>query len=231
MALPKLNSEPKYELIIPSLKKKVKFRPFLVKEEKVLMIAMESGDQKDALNAILDTISVCIQDKINLNTLTTFDVEYLFVQIRAKSIGESVTLEGTCSACGHKQDVKLNLETVTIDKVSEDLEDTFEVGSGIKIKVKPMRFIDSTSVTEINITEIIGKMIDTIYDDENLYNASEYTKSDLDDFVNQLPRSVLTDIEKYIKGLPKLITTVEFVCEKCGHHNKYVLEGFQDFFV
>ena len=180
---------------------------------------------------MMDVVNECTFKALNINRLPTFDVEYLFVQIRAKSIGESVTLEGTCSACGHKQDVKLNLETVTIDKVSEDLEDTFEVGSGIKIKVKPMRFIDSTSVTEINITEIIGKMIDTIYDDENLYNASEYTKSDLDDFVNQLPRSVLTDIEKYIKGLPKLITTVEFVCEKCGHHNKYVLEGFQDFFV
>jgi DNA-directed RNA polymerase subunit M/transcription elongation factor TFIIS len=180
---------------------------------------------------MMDVVNECTFKALNINRLPTFDVEYLFVQIRAKSIGESVTLEGTCSECGHKQEVKLNLETVTIDKVSEDLEDTFEVGSGIKIKVRPMRFIDSTSVAEINITELIGKMIDTIYDDENIYNASEYTRSDLDEFVNQLPRSVLTNIENYIKGLPKLITTVEFVCEKCGHQNKYVLEGFQDFFV
>ena len=230
MALPKVET-PRYSVILPSTGKEIQFRPFLVKEEKVLLMAAESQDQKQYITAMMDVVNECTFKALNINRLPTFDVEYLFVQIRAKSIGESVTLEGTCSACGHKQDGKLNLETVTIDKVSEDLEDTFEVGSGIKIKVKPMRFIDSTSVTEINITEIIGKMIDTIYDDENLYNASEYTKSDLDDFVNQLPRSVLTDIEKYIKGLPKLITTVEFVCEKCGHHNKYVLEGFQDFFV
>ena len=230
MALPKVET-PRYSVILPSTGKEIQFRPFLVKEEKVLLMAAESQDQKQYITAMMDVVNECTFKALNINRLPTFDVEYLFVQIRAKSIGESVTLEGTCSACGHKQDVKLNLETVTIDKVSEDLEDTFEVGSGIKIKVKPMRFIDSTSVTEINITEIIGKMKDTIYDDENLYNASEYTKSDLDDFVNQLPRSVLTDIEKYIKGLPKLITTVEFVCEKCGHHNKYVLEGFQDFFV
>ena len=230
MALPKVET-PRYSVILPSTGKEIQFRPFLVKEEKVLLMAAESLDQKQYITAMMDVVNECTFKALNINRLPTFDVEYLFVQIRAKSIGESVTLEGTCSACGHKQDVKLNLETVTIDKVSEDLEDTFEVGSGIKIKVKPMRFIDSTSVTEINITEIIGKMIDTIYDDENLYNASEYTESDLDDFVNQLPRSVLTDIEKYIKGLPKLITTVEFVCEKCGHHNKYVLEGFQDFFV
>ena len=230
MALPKVET-PRYSVILPSTGKEIQFRPFLVKEEKVLLMAAESQDQKQYITAMMDVVNECTFKALNINRLPTFDVEYLFVQIRAKSIGESVTLEGTCSACGHKQDVKLNLETVTIDKVSEDLEDTFEVGSGIKIKVKPMRFIDSTSVTEINITEIIGKMIDTIYDDENLYNASEYTKSDLDDFVNQLPRSVLTDIEKYIKGLPKLITTVEFVCEKCGHHNKYVLVGFQDFFV
>ena len=230
MALPKVET-PRYSVILPSTGKEIQFRPFLVKEEKVLLMAAESQDQKQYITAMMDVVNEFTFKALNINRLPTFDVEYLFVQIRAKSIGESVTLEGTCSACGHKQDVKLNLETVTIDKVSEDLEDTFEVGSGIKIKVKPMRFIDSTSVTEINITEIIGKMIDTIYDDENLYNASEYTKSDLDDFVNQLPRSVLTDIEKYIKGLPKLITTVEFVCEKCGHHNKYVLEGFQDFFV
>ena len=230
MALPKVET-PRYSVILPSTGKEIQFRPFLVKEEKVLLMAAESQDQKQYITAMMDVVNECTFKALNINRLPTFDVEYLFVQIRAKSIGESVTLEGTCSACGHKQDVKLNLETVTIDKVSEDLEDTFEVGSGIKIKVKPMRFIDSTSVAEINITELIGKMIDTIYDDENLYNASEYTKSDLDDFVNQLPRSVLTDIEKYIKGLPKLITTVEFVCEKCGHHNKYVLEGFQDFFV
>ena len=230
MALPKVET-PRYSVILPSTGKEIQFRPFLVKEEKVLLMAAESQDQKQYITAMMDVVNECTFKALNINRLPTFDVEYLFVQIRAKSIGESVTLEGTCSACGHKQDVKLNLETVTIDKVSEDLEDTFEVGSGIKIKVKPMRFIDSTSVTEINITEIIGKMIDTIYDDENIYNASEYTNSDLDDFVNQLPRSVLTDIEKYIKGLPKLITTVEFVCEKCGHHNKYVLEGFQDFFV
>ena len=229
MALPKVET-PRYSVILPSTGKEIQFRPFLVKEEKVLLMAAESQDQKQYITAMMDVVNECTFKALNINRLPTFDVEYLFVQIRAKSVGESVTLEGTCSACGHKQDVKLNLETVTIDRVSEDLEDTFEVGSGIKIKVKPMRFIDSTSVTEINITEIIGKMIDTIYDDENLYNASEYTKSDLDDFVNQLPRSVLTDIEKYIKGLPKLITTVEFVCEKCGHHNKYVLEGFQDFF-
>lgn len=230
MALPKVET-PRYSVILPSTGKEIQFRPFLVKEEKVLLMAAESQDQKQYITAMMDVVNECTFKALNINRLPTFDVEYLFVQIRAKSIGESVTLEGTCSACGHKQDVKLNLETVTIDKVSEDLEDTFEVGSGIKIKVKPMRFIDSTSVAEINITELIGKMIDTIYDDENIYNASEYTKSDLDDFVNQLPRSVLTDIEKYIKGLPKLITTVEFVCEKCGHHNKYVLEGFQDFFV
>ena len=230
MALPKVET-PRYSVILPSTGKEIQFRPFLVKEEKVLLMAAESQDQKQYITAMMDVVNECTFKALNINRLPTFDVEYLFVQIRAKSIGESVTLEGTCSACGHKQDVKLNLETVTIDKVSEDLEDTFEVGSGIKIKVKPMRFIDSTSVAEIKITELIGKMIDTIYDDENIYNASEYTKSDLDDFVNQLPRSVLTDIEKYIKGLPKLITTVEFVCEKCGHHNKYVLEGFQDFFV
>ena len=230
MALPKVET-PRYSVILPSTGKEIQFRPFLVKEEKVLLMAAESQDQKQYITAMMDVVNECTFKALNINRLPTFDVEYLFVQIRAKSIGESVTLEGTCSACGHKQDVKLNLETVTIDKVSEDLEDTFEVGAGIKIKVRPMRFIDSTSVAEINITELIGKMIDTIYDDENIYNASEYTKSDLDDFVNQLPRSVLTDIEKYIKGLPKLITTVEFVCEKCGHHNKYVLEGFQDFFV
>jgi DNA-directed RNA polymerase subunit M/transcription elongation factor TFIIS len=230
MALPKVET-PRYSVILPSTGKEIQFRPFLVKEEKVLLMAAESQDQKQYITAMMDVVNECTFKALNINRLPTFDVEYLFVQIRAKSIGESVTLEGTCSECGHKQEVKLNLETVTIDKVSEDLEDTFEVGSGIKIKVRPMRFIDSTSVAEINITELIGKMIDTIYDDENIYNASEYTRSDLDDFVNQLPRSVLTDIEKYIKGLPKLITTVEFVCEKCGHQNKYVLEGFQDFFV
>ena len=134
MALPKLNSEPKYELIIPSLNKKVKFRPFLVKEEKVLMIAMESGNQKDALSAILDTISVCIQDEIDLNALTTFDVEYLFLQLRSKSVGETAKLSLKCEKCETANPVSVKLDDLNINM--PDVESKIQLDANISVELQ-----------------------------------------------------------------------------------------------
>src|SRR6056300_818118 len=115
MALPKLNETPKYEVEIPSTGKTVRFRPYLVKEEKVLMMAFESGDQKAALRAIVDTIEACIVDKIDATNLATFDVEYLFTQIRSKSVGESSTLMIKCKECEKQNEYKFDVSQVNVN--------------------------------------------------------------------------------------------------------------------
>src|SRR5210317_1903295 len=112
MALPKLNDTPKYDIVIPSTKANVKFRPFLVKEQKVLLIAMESQDQTQILNAIVDTIRACAQSDINVAKLTAFDIEYLFTKIRSKSVGEKATVAIKCSECEHSNKVDVNLDKI-----------------------------------------------------------------------------------------------------------------------
>ena len=114
MALPKLNDTPKYSVKIPSTQKTVRFRPFLVKEEKVLLLAMESDDTKDIVLAILDTISACVADNIDVKKLTTYDVEYLFTQIRAKSVGETTSVSIECESCKEKNQVTVDINSIQV---------------------------------------------------------------------------------------------------------------------
>ena len=111
MALPKLNSVPQYSCNIPSTKETVKYRPYLVKEEKILMIAFETGDQKAALNAIINTLQACIEGDVSVSDLTTFDVEYLFTLVRSRSVGENAKILVPCGSCGHKNEIDISYQT------------------------------------------------------------------------------------------------------------------------
>ena len=231
MALPKLNSEPKYELIIPSLKKKVKFRPFLVKEEKVLMIAMESGDQKDALNAILDTISVCIQDKINLNTLTTFDVEYLFLQLRAKSIGETAKVNIKCTKCGTPNTVSIKLDDINIEL--PEIENTVKLDEKVSVELQWPPFKGLTEVNTENSTEsafeMIANCIKIIYTEDERINVSEVSKEEIKEFLESMNSEQFSKLRDYIDQLPKLKHDVAFCCKNCATSNNVTLEGVESF--
>ena len=231
MALPKLNSEPKYELIIPSLKKKVKFRPFLVKEEKVLMIAMESGDQKDALNAILDTISVCIQDKINLNTLTTFDVEYLFLQLRAKSIGETAKVNIKCTKCGTPNTVSIKLDDINIEL--PEIENTVKLDEKVSVELQWPPFKGLTEVNTDNSTESAFEMIANcnkiIYTEDERINVSEVSKEEIKEFLESMNSEQFSKLRDYIDQLPKLKHDVAFCCKNCATSNNVTLEGVESF--
>ena len=231
MALPKLNSEPKYELIIPSLKKKVKFRPFLVKEEKVLMIAMESGDQKDALNAILDTISVCIQDKINLNTLTTFDVEYLFLQLRAKSIGETAKVNIKCTKCGTPNTVSIKLDDINIEL--PEIENTVKLDEKVSVELQWPPFKGLTEVNTDNSTEsafeMIANCIKIIYTEDERINVSEVSKEEIKEFLESMNSEQFSKLRDYIDQLPKLKHDVAFCCKNCATSNNVTLEGVESF--
>ena len=129
MALPKLNTAPNYEMVIPSSGKKVRFRPFLVKEQKAMMIAAESNDNKVMFRSILDVLLACIEDKVYKNQLTSFDVEYMFLQMRSKSVGESSQVRVKCSECNEFNDLSINLEQIKVDveKTTEKVQLTDDI--------------------------------------------------------------------------------------------------------
>ena len=135
MALPKLNDAPKYEIAVPSTGQKVRYRPYLVKEEKVLMLAMESQDQRSALNAIVDTIESCVQDDLNTKDLTTFDVEYLFTQIRSKSVGETAKIGVTCTHCDQQNEIEIKLDDIKVGN-PDGLETNIELTDNITLLMR-----------------------------------------------------------------------------------------------
>ena len=153
MALPKLNDKPKYELTIPSTGKKVKYRPYLVKEEKILMMALESGDKNSALNAVIDTIEACVSDKVDRTQLALFDIEYMFIMIRSKSVGEISEVGIKCTSCHAVNEISIQLDNVQVKK--PDGSNEIELSDTIMLKMKYPSFSDVASLEgkEISATE------------------------------------------------------------------------------
>ena len=208
MALPKLNDVPKYELTIPSTGKTITFRPFLVKEQKILLMAMETKDQKQMLQAVSDTIDACLYDKINVRTLATFDIEYIFTQIRAKSVGESTEVSLICSECEHPNPVNINLE---------------------EIKVDTSEIIDSLVVLNDQYTVQLMSL-DKLITEEEQIDFNDETEEEIKGFIESLNNEQFTKIMDYVNSLPTVSHDVDFKCENCGKENKVTMRGLQDFF-
>jgi len=238
MPLPKI-STPTYELEIPSSKKTIKYRPFLVKEEKVLIIAMESEDSKQIANAVKDVISACILTRgVKVDELSTFDIEYLFLNIRGKSVGEDVEVLITCPDDNITQvPTLINLDEIQVqvsDEHSRDikLDDTLM----LRMKYPSMdEFIKSnfTAGTEIGVTEtfdLIAACIEQVYSEEESWAAKDCTKKELLEFVEQLSSKQFKEIEKFFDTMPKLSHTITVKNPKTGVESEVVLEGLTSFF-
>lgn len=235
MALPKLNNFPKYEIVIPSTQQKVRFRPYLVKEEKVLMMAMESQDQRQILSAVVDTIEACIEDPIKRKQLTTFDVEYLFTQIRSKSVGEVAAIGIKCSECKHQNKVEVKLDDIDI-KVPK-VNNTFEIQPGISIKMRwpiydsmmSMAAASSESVTQQTF-DLIAECIDQVITEEEIISLKEEPKEEVQQFLESLSGTAFAKIRSFIDNMPRMKYQAKFTCESCKHDNMVTLEGINDFF-
>lgn len=237
MPLPKI-ATPTYELILPSTKKVIKFRPFLVKEEKILIIAQESEDPKQITNAVKDVISNCILTRgVKIDNLATFDIEYLFLNIRGKSVGESVEVLITCPDDGvTKVPVEINLEDIKVEidpKHSKDikLDDSFT----LRMRYPSMNeFIKNNFIEDqMDITQtfdLISSCIDTVYNDEESWSASECTKKELLEFLDQLSPSQFRQVEMFFETMPKLSHKLTLKNPKTGVENLIVLEGLSSFF-
>ena len=230
MALPKLEV-PKYTMTLPSSGEVIEYRPFLVKEEKNLMIAQETGEGNTVFNALKDIVKACTFNKLDVDKVATYDMEYAFVKIRSKAVGETADIQITCEESGKKVPVTINLDDVYIKK-ADDFESekvikiTKDVGMTLQpIKVNQLNKIDSST----DLTTTIKTLIKNIYDADNVYPVEDSTDVELDEFVESLPHKILQEVNEYLLGQPKLALDVEFT-GPTGYKNKQTITGFQDFF-
>jgi hypothetical protein len=236
MALPKLNV-PTYELVVPSTDEKIKYRPFLVKEEKLLLIAMESGKNKDILRGVQDIVDACTFNKLKLGDLPMFDIEYIFLQIRSKAVGEVSTLRVLCKDDGEtyaKVEVDLTKIEVQVDDAhTNKIELSDEMGVIMKYPT-----IDSFAengiedMTPSNMIDVIVTCISQIYDKkgEEVFDAKDSTKQELIDFVEQMNTQQFADVQKFFDTMPKLQHEITVENPKTKKKSKVVLSGLSDFF-
>lgn len=235
MALPKLNQSPQYELEVPSTKQKIHFRPYLVKEEKILMLAHESNSQNEQINAVINTIQACVQENLNINSLPTFDIDYIFTKIRTKSVGETTRLKYGCTHCDHKEnEVEINLDTVVVD--IPDVNNTIQVTDDVTVIVdyptyKTMMQIDEQiRDTGAGLIEIIARSIKQINTEEEVILSKDCKPEELTEFVDSMTSDQFKKIADYFQVMPQVKIDHEFVCSGCNQNNKIEIRGLENFF-
>jgi len=240
MALPKIDT-PVYELDLPLSKKHVRFRPFLVKEQKNLLMAMESGDSKSIEQNVKQVLNNCtITEGIDIEKLPVLDVEYYFLNLRARSVGEIVENKYRCdnqvegSACGNIMETSLNLLDIKIEDVKEN-NDVIQLTDTISIKLKYPEFSVINKLSKLtNVSDIAFEMIadsvEYIYDGEQFYYAKETTTEELVEFIENLNQQQFAKIEDFFANLPKLEKKIEMKCSRCGFEHRLDVEGLESFF-
>ena len=237
MALPKIEV-PTYELTLPSEDKKIKYRPFLVREEKILYIAMETGQNKEMINALKDVVGACTFDVLNVDRLPIFDIEYLFLQIRAKSVSEITKFRAICP-----DDGKTYVETeVDLTKVEVQVDDEHtnrivldtQRNLGLVLKYPTLKNYDvGTGVKNFEIEEVFTVLIDCIdhiFEGDKIYPAKDTTKTELKEFVENLPQEAFANIRVFFDTMPKLRHEIEVTNPNTGKTSKVMLQGIADFF-
>lgn len=221
----------KHRIELPSTGEKIEFRPFLVKEQKLLLIAT-NGDAEQQITAMNEVIRACTFGKINPEKLPAFDAEYLFLNIRAHSVGESVNVVMTCS-CEAKQDAKLDVTSIKVDRHPEHNK-VIDVDGNVSIEMRYPTLTDlSTMQAEANIEGIINLIansIDSIWEGEERYAATDYTAAELIEFVENLNPATLDRLENFFATMPILRHKMEWDCKECGKHNDVTMEGMNSFF-
>lgn len=245
MALPKIKS-PIYDLTLPSTGESFTYRPFLVKEQKILLMALESEDQTEMLRAIKQIITNCVVEEVDVDTLPMFDLEYVFLKLRAKSVGEIVDLKighpfgknSDDEECEHKTDYQLNLMEVEVHKEEEHTSKILldeETGVGIVLKYPTLSLAneiqDAAEKSQIEIiTDMVVTCVDMIYDAEEVYPSSESTQEEISEFLNDLSQEQFEKVTNFFTTMPKLKHIIEWKCEACGKDETVELEGMANFF-
>ena len=232
MALP-IVEVPKYSVTIPSTGESVVYRPYLVKEEKILMIAMESENQEQVMRAVKEVIAACTFNKINVDTLTVFDMEYVFLKLRSKSVGEVSKIGIKCAECSSLNDIEVQLDILEVTKPEEDSSVVMITDKiGVKLRyptVKDVNVLSKYSGTEAAMKTIVA-CIDNIFDDEKVYPAKDSTPKELEQFVEALNSEQFKKMQKFFETMPSLKHDAKFTCVSCGHQNQLLIKGLANFF-
>ena len=239
MPLPKINT-PTYELVLPSNGKKIKYRPFLVREEKILIMAMESEDMKQITNAIVQILSDCILSKeVKVESLSTFDIEYLFLNVRGKSVGETVEVNITCPDDGETQvEMVIDIDSIKVQK-TKGHKNIIKLDDNLSMKLKyPSleQFVENNfevAETQSSVGQslsMITSCIEMVYNNDESWEATDCTKEELEEFIEQLNTKQFKEIENFFTTMPKLSHTIVVKNPNTGVESEVVLEGLASFF-
>lgn len=236
MALPKINA-PKYTLTVPSTGKEYQYRPFLVKEEKILLMALEGGEMKDVIVALKQVIENCFEGQLDMDSLATFDIEYIFTQLRSKSIGSIIELKSKmkCDQEGCPKSIPFEINLDEIELV-EDENHTKDIKL-TKVDGIVMKYPSFETLTKLQGTndvdalyEAIVNSIDYIYDAENTYDAKSVKKEELHEYISTLTHAQFEKVSKFFETMPKIQKKVNITCPKCGKTEELVVTGLDNFF-
>jgi len=236
MALPKINETLNFSVTIPSTGQRVKYRPYLVKEEKILLQAFESKDMQMCLSAMSDTLNACIDPKSNISVekLATFDIEYLFTQVRAKSVGETSTILIKCNSCEEQNEYTVDLDSLNVDvpKGSNIVQLTDTISVEMKYPTyDSLSGMHSADEGDMGAAlETIVACIASVMTTEERIDAASQTKEELLEFVESMTADQLSGLTKFLENVPALKQDIKFNCKECGAENSLQLKGLSDFF-
>jgi len=230
MALPSL-ATPEFITTIPSTGAEIRYRPFLVKEEKILLMALEGEDTKEINSAISRILKNCIIDDIDVRKLSTFDVEYLFLRLRGKSVGEKVELKigHQTGACPHKTDVEIDLDAVVLNGDISDGKILMSGDVGVKLRYPGLADIQEGDDAASGMFNMITSCIEYIYDAEEVY--TDFTPNELETWIEGLSAQQFKHISDFFEGMPKLSHDITWKCSECGEKDSIKLEGLDSFFI
>jgi hypothetical protein len=236
MALPKIET-PVYEISIPSNKKKVKFRSFLMKEQKALMLAQQSENQGTMVNTLKEVIKSCAMSDLDVDSLASFDIEYLFIQLRAKSVEEFSELTFSCLECKDpdaKMKIKIDLTEIQV-KFDKNHKQDIRLSDAIGVKMKYPTFdifdkLSSMTGSIEDSFEVMKECIEFVYDEKNVYNIKDFSNEEIMDFLNSLNLEQFNKIQEFFTTMPVLEKEIEFKCPKCGFQHSHKLKGISSFF-
>lgn len=239
MALP-MNSTPIYNLVIPSTKKSITYRPFLVKDQKTLLIAQQSDDQRIMIDSLKEVIKSCVTEPIEINKLAIFDIEYIFTQLRSKSVGETVDIVLSCDEDHGEDNAKAKIQhTVDLSQLTvqekEGHTNKIELFGTVGVVMKypnidDVKKLQGGEVTADDTFKLVASSIDYIYDSESVYHSKDQTEQELMDFINNLTSEQFGKIQSFFDTMPKLTHTVNYNCPVCNKAHTILLEGMQSFF-
>jgi len=237
MALP-MNTTPVYTLTVPSTGKELKYRPFLIKEEKALLVAQQSEDARIMLDSIKDVIKSCIKDEIDVDGLATFDIEYIFIQLRSKSVGEIIDLSLACDTCEDDKafgTVKIDLTKLEVTK-NENHTNNIKLFDdvGVVMKYPTIDIIKELENAEENdyekVFDVIAKCIDTVYNSDEVFHIKEQPKAETMEFLNNLTGEQFGKIREFFDTMPVLEHSIQYKCPVCNKEHNKTLRGLESFF-